>query len=547
MPSEIGYELFNLKKVQVKMMSDQWFIYKEGKQTGPYSFAQLQEEARAGRLIESDLIWAEGFPDWQPASTVENLFSFKQYSPPPPAKTQKKGGSKKNILIAGGVLLGLLLLLVVSVLLSDKPDTAEPPPLPTETEAPTPSSNLGEEQNITPAPEENQVDDSLEGILKLVLPTGEQLANEALSEKYLLYAHKESNHVYVYSRDLQKGTETLIFDFFEFAEYEGDYRPEPPALSVSPDGTKVAFTDKEGLKVYFLSSGQVAKYIYKVKFETGEWGDEERTPAVWSEAAFNINPNHFDSSIVSLSEPRWSYDGNYISFLYSSMIDSGLGAYEIKDGRYLELEWGAISWSPVENSYILSYAYGGGFYKSVRDDPTNISPLFQDQFAESEVYFSDSVYSADGSKIAFIYSDGYGDTNNLALAKADGSGFVQIATNGLYSNPFFSPDGKSIYYFKQIADEQVLLVRELAGGETSKLLIMPDGFARMYQVDPNNGWFFEGWTTEGYLTFIGRSYQDFETTEARLIVVDPDSGKIIYAGPSFKGFATFGAFSKATY
>lgn len=530
------------------MMPEQWFIFKDGKQTGPYSFTQLQEEARAGRLNESDLIWAEGFPDWQSASTVENLFSFRQFSPPPLAHPPQKSSAKQYILIAGGVLLGLLLLLVVAALLSDDSDTAEPPPLPVETEAPTPSSNLGEEQNVNPAPAVNQADDNLKGILKLVLPTGEQLANEALSERYLLYARKESDHVFVYSRDLQKGTETLIFDFFEFAEYEGDYRPEPPALSVSPDGTKVAFTDNEGLKVYFLSSGQVAKYIYKVKFETGEWGDEERTPAVWSEAALNISPNHFDSSIVSLSEPRWSYDGNFISFVYGSLIDSGRGAYDLKGGRYLPLEWGTVSWSPVENSYILSRDdYGGGFYKSVRDDPTNISPLFQDQFAESEVYYSDSVYSADGSKIAFIFSDGYEDTNNVALAKADGSGFLQIATNGLYSNPFFSPDGSLLYYFKQIGDEQVLMVSELAGGEISKLLIMPDGYTKRYTNDSSNGWFFEGWTTEGYPTFIGRSYQDFETTEARLIVVDPNSGKIIYAGPSYKGFFTFGALNKVPH
>jgi hypothetical protein len=39
----------------------------------------------------------------------------------------------------------------------------------------------------------------------------------------------------------------------------------------------------------------------------------------------------------------------------------------------------------------------------------------------------------------------------VALTKADGSGFVQIAKSGLYSNPFFSPDGSLLYYFKQRA------------------------------------------------------------------------------------------------
>ena len=107
-------------------MTDQWFIYEEGKQTGPYSFAQLQEEVKAGRLKESGLIWAEGFTEWQPASTVGNLFTPQQFIPPPPGQVPKKGGVKKAILIAGGVLLGLILLLVVAVFVTDDPDTAEP-------------------------------------------------------------------------------------------------------------------------------------------------------------------------------------------------------------------------------------------------------------------------------------------------------------------------------------------------------------------------------------------------------------------------------------
>jgi len=528
-------------------MADQWFIYREGDQTGPYSFVQLQEEVRAGRLNESDLIWAEGFTEWQQASTVENLFSFQQFSPPPPAQSSQKIGAKRILLIVGGVLLGLILLLVVAVLLSDDSDTAEPPTVPpADVENTPPEDNSSNGTNLSPPPGE----DSLEGIIKLELPANEQLANQSLTEKYLLYAHKESDHVFVYNRDLQKGSEKLVFDYFEHSEYEGEYRPEPPALSVSPDGTKVAFIDKEGLQVYFLSNGQRVKYIYKVKFEGGDWNDEERTPPVWSEAALNISPNHFDSSIVSLSEPSWSYDGNYISFRhYTPNGDSGWGAYDIKGGRYLELAWGcALIWSPVENSYLLNRCdYGGGFYRSLKDDPTNIIPLFQDQFADSEIYFKDPAYSADGSKIAFIHSDGYGDTNTLAQARVNGSDFGQIATDGLYSNPVFSPDGSRLYYFKQIADEQVLMVSEPVVGKTSKMLIMPDGYTRMFAEDPNNGWFIKGWTAEGYLTSIGRSYLDFETTEARLIIVDPATGKIIYAGPNFKGFVTFAAFSKASH
>jgi hypothetical protein len=153
-------------------MADQWFICEEGKQTGPYSFVQLQEEVKAGRLKESGLIWAEGFTEWQPASTVENLFTPQQFTPPPPGQAPKKGGVKKAILIAGGVLLGLILLLVVAVLVTDDPDTAEPPqpdgeeietPGPVETAA---GNQAAEENNATGEtnkPEENEANSASTG------------------------------------------------------------------------------------------------------------------------------------------------------------------------------------------------------------------------------------------------------------------------------------------------------------------------------------------------------------------------------------------------
>ena len=72
-----------------------YFIGRDGHQYGPYSLELLQGMAARHELQESDLIWADPMPSWQPAGAIEALFPNAQLtvremppvSTPEPSKT----------------------------------------------------------------------------------------------------------------------------------------------------------------------------------------------------------------------------------------------------------------------------------------------------------------------------------------------------------------------------------------------------------------------------------------------------------------------------
>lgn len=55
-------------------MNDQWFIHSNGEQMGPYTGEQLVQYAQQGSVTAETLVWAEGMPEWAPASQVPGLF-----------------------------------------------------------------------------------------------------------------------------------------------------------------------------------------------------------------------------------------------------------------------------------------------------------------------------------------------------------------------------------------------------------------------------------------------------------------------------------------
>jgi len=57
--------------------SDQWFVGRDGRKLGPYSFATLRQLAERGLLQPNDLVWTEGASEWERADSVEGLFSCK--------------------------------------------------------------------------------------------------------------------------------------------------------------------------------------------------------------------------------------------------------------------------------------------------------------------------------------------------------------------------------------------------------------------------------------------------------------------------------------
>jgi len=49
----------------------QWYLYSEGQQRGPVSDTEMRTLMAQGRVEPTDLVWAEGMPDWVPVQNSE--------------------------------------------------------------------------------------------------------------------------------------------------------------------------------------------------------------------------------------------------------------------------------------------------------------------------------------------------------------------------------------------------------------------------------------------------------------------------------------------
>src|SRR5215471_10257448 len=61
-----------------------WYVARDGETFGPFQFEVMIKGIRDGELTPQDLVWSEGAPDWQPASSVPGLFSPPSLSALPP-------------------------------------------------------------------------------------------------------------------------------------------------------------------------------------------------------------------------------------------------------------------------------------------------------------------------------------------------------------------------------------------------------------------------------------------------------------------------------
>lgn len=83
-------------------MSDQWFVHSNGEQMGPYTGAQLVEYAQQGSIVAETMVWAEGMPEWVPASQIPGLMPAAP-APAPVATTSTAWAPPGSRLAAGGV------------------------------------------------------------------------------------------------------------------------------------------------------------------------------------------------------------------------------------------------------------------------------------------------------------------------------------------------------------------------------------------------------------------------------------------------------------
>jgi hypothetical protein len=82
-----------------EMMQEQafaWFIIRDGQQHGPVSEQEMQAMIARGLLKPTDMVWRDGFADWQPC---HQAFRLAQPAPPPipqPRHTKRPPRSREG-------------------------------------------------------------------------------------------------------------------------------------------------------------------------------------------------------------------------------------------------------------------------------------------------------------------------------------------------------------------------------------------------------------------------------------------------------------------
>ncbi len=66
-------------------MSQEWYVFKDGQQKGPFTREQLVQQAGSSTLGPADMVWTGGMAGWTRADQVEGLFPPAPAAPPPPA------------------------------------------------------------------------------------------------------------------------------------------------------------------------------------------------------------------------------------------------------------------------------------------------------------------------------------------------------------------------------------------------------------------------------------------------------------------------------
>lgn len=55
-------------------MAAEWYVGRDGRQSGPFSLQALRQMAASGELSKADLVWTEGFSTWVPSASVKDIF-----------------------------------------------------------------------------------------------------------------------------------------------------------------------------------------------------------------------------------------------------------------------------------------------------------------------------------------------------------------------------------------------------------------------------------------------------------------------------------------
>lgn len=110
-------------------MIEGWYWSRDGQRLGPYSWEQLGQFAREGRIQPADLIWHAGWGSWSAASQVPGLFGDIR---PVPSRSSVGPTTKlarltlPRLLVGAIIIASLILVVLVALVMMRPPETARP-------------------------------------------------------------------------------------------------------------------------------------------------------------------------------------------------------------------------------------------------------------------------------------------------------------------------------------------------------------------------------------------------------------------------------------
>lgn len=87
------------------MNSDHYYLYSNDQQQGPYTHSQLQSMWRSGAITSNDQYWQEGFDEWQPISSIQEILIeppqrvTSPHFPPAPQPVQTEKSDTLGVII----------------------------------------------------------------------------------------------------------------------------------------------------------------------------------------------------------------------------------------------------------------------------------------------------------------------------------------------------------------------------------------------------------------------------------------------------------------
>jgi len=362
------------------------------------------------------------------------------------------------------------------------------------------------------------------------LPDTELLSSVADAPN-IIYSTVEGSTVSLLRKNTQTGQKNVVFSYRAYTRDPGasSSRTEPivygPAADISSDGSKVAYVDSEGLKVYDLGQ-KISKSLITI---TQPENQEDHSPPTWSEPEM--------TGTYILLSPRWSVDGRYISFIQQNFEGVTNGVIDVVMGKYSTITGGADGehvWSPSENRLAITgpplAAYNpAGLFVSQKQNVAETVNVLSENAGSATVNFS-----PDGRKLVAVVGEyAYDDETYRASGKEeivvmsiDGSSPITITSrqevddsnlDEPFMSPFFSQDGQAVYFGDEVEGRKILFRHDLAGGQTMEVAAFPN----FYQVQSQ-------WTPQGYLALLGNRGTPGEG-KYRLFVLDLENEAVVYS------------------